>query len=144
MKKDVSLVRQNSFSLIGDLAKHTPQFFEGAWEELIKILVDNLQMVHPVVCNNAAWALVAISLALRDHFVAFLPPVLENFVFLIDYSEVQPVLASSLTLALGHLCSAVPAGMGAQFDMFLSHWCENISQSTDSDEKGERNKGRRQ
>ena len=137
MKRDVSLVRQNSFSLIGDLAKYTPTFFEGAWEELVKILVDNLQLVYPVVCNNAAWALVAISFALSDHFVAFLSPILDNFVFLIDCSDVQPSLASSLTLALGHLCSAVPAGMGAQFDIFLEKWCETISQATDSEEKGE-------
>jgi len=135
MKNDVSGVRQNSFSLIGDLVKHTPQFFASVWGELIKILVDNLQIAYPIVCNNAAWALVAVAQSLSSHFDPYLTPILENFVFLIDYDDIQPTLSASLTLALGHLCSATPSGMASKFDVFLENWCENISKATDSEEK---------
>jgi transportin-1 len=129
-------VRQSSFALIGDLARHAINFLRPGLPTLMPILIHNLQLPEFVsACNNACWALGEICLRAPDDVRPFAPAMMTHLVPLINRLQINRGLLENAAITIGRLGLVAPDVVAVNLEDFIQRWCMALRNVRDDSEK---------
>ncbi|KAF9996424.1 hypothetical protein BGZ79_009826 [Entomortierella chlamydospora] len=130
-------VRQSSYALLGDLAiscfLHIKPYLNAFMNELIGQIQLNTEFVS--VCNNAAWAAGEIALQYGEGMAAWVQPLLERLIPLLNSESTPRTLLDNSAITLGRLGLVCPQLVGPHLEVFAEAWCHTCRTIRDNDEK---------
>ncbi|KAJ2790310.1 hypothetical protein H4R21_006540 [Coemansia helicoidea] len=91
---------------------------------------------HLNVCNNAAWSAGEIALqAGEEHMKAYVNPLLERLVPLLNNENTPLTLAENAAITIGRLGLVCPAMIAPNLEVFAQRWCYVLASVKDNAEK---------
>mmetsp|Transcript_19376 Transcript_19376/g.20998 ORF Transcript_19376/g.20998 Transcript_19376/m.20998 type:complete len:1025 (+) Transcript_19376:149-3223(+) len=143
---DLPELRQSSFSLAGELCKHSfpvlanapgipqatpsPHLHQpvnqqvSAVQELLTLATNNLDSNYPLVCNNAAWTIGELSIHLPpQHLLPLLDDMMNGLVFALQTSDLADHLKVNIAVTIGRLAIKCPIEVAELADEFFAAWC---------------------
>ncbi|KAJ2764320.1 hypothetical protein IWQ56_004532, partial [Coemansia nantahalensis] len=133
-----SEVRQSAFALLGDLAIHCYTLIQPQLDAIMQQLIPQIDRnySHLNVCNNAAWSAGEIALqAGEEHMKAYVNPLLERLVPLLNNENTPLTLAENAAITIGRLGLVCPAMIAPNLEVFAQRWCYVLASVKDNAEK---------
>lgn len=117
-------VRRSALALVGDISLACFYHLQPYLPQMLSNLVENIAPNHSAVCNNACWALGAISLQYGDELKPYVLPILER---ILDIWNPKRTISSSLlentAITIGRIGRACPNEMAPHLGRFFQNWC---------------------
>jgi hypothetical protein len=134
--KDLELpeLRQASYSLIGELIKHSFGIFMNHAQgsqliaDILSISSNNLDSSYPLVCNNAAWTIGELALQVPPEMLfPFLPDIMNGLIFALQTSDLSDNLKVNIAISIGRLAMKCPFEVAEYADECFAAWCSVLS-----------------
>ncbi|KAJ3114347.1 Transportin-1 [Phlyctochytrium bullatum] len=132
-------VRQSAYALLGDLASAA---FGNVRPHLDKVMPLVLTQISRrdlpdeiSVCNNATWAAGEIALQLGEGVGAFVQPLMQLLIPIINDNNQKPTLVENAAITIGRLAYVFPNGLYSELGHFLYPWCRALRNIPDNLEK---------
>lgn len=135
MKDRGADVRQSSFALIGDLAKHCIAHLKPFLPEIIPMLCGSLYPDYISVCNNASWALGEIAVKVGPEIQPFIAPAVKQLIIIMTKPNLNRNLLENTAITLGRLGLVAPDLVAPQLEEFVVPWCLSLRNIRDDVEK---------
>jgi len=135
MKDRGADVRQSSFALVGDLAKHCILHLKPFLPEFIPILSNNLYPDFISVCNNASWALGEIAVKIGPDMTQFVAPAVRQLIQIMTKPNLNRNLLENTAITLGRLGLVAPDMVAPHLEEFVVPWCLSLRHIRDDVEK---------
>jgi len=128
-------VRQSTFALLGDLSKSCFGKVCDHLGQIIPILIQNLNLTHVAVCNNACWALGEIAEKVGTAIGPFVNPIMTPLTALIHTNNLHRGLLENIAITIGRLSGAAPEQIVPHLESFVASWCLGLRLLRDNEEK---------
>lgn len=129
-------MRQSTFALVGDLARHAIKVLLPILDRLMGCLAVNISNpVDTAACNNACWATGELSLKLGREMARYAPVVLERLITLINSPGHNRSLMENCAITLGRLGLACPEVVAPHLERFVRSWCSALRIVQEEDER---------
>lgn len=135
MKDRGADVRQSSFALVGDLAKHCIAHLKPFLSEFIPLLTNNLYPDYISVCNNASWALGEIAVKIGAEMKPFVARAVELLIKIMTKQNLNRNLLENTAITLGRLGLVAPELVAPHLEEFVFPWCLSLRNIRDDVEK---------
>jgi hypothetical protein len=131
---DLPELRQSSFSLAGELCKHSFSLFANHSQglqlinQLMSISTMNLDTLYPLVCNNAAWTIGELSIQVSSEVIyPFLNDIMNGLIFALQTCDLTDNLKVNIAITIGRLAMKCPYEIASFADEFFAAWCNVLS-----------------
>jgi transportin-1 len=135
MKDRGADVRQSSFALVGDLAKHCIAHLKPFLNDFINLLSHNLYPDYISVCNNASWALGEIAVKIGAEMKPFVAKAVEMLIKIMTKQNLNRNLLENTAITLGRLGLVAPEQVAPHLEEFALPWCLSLRNIRDDVEK---------
>lgn len=113
MQDDTPSIRQSAFALFGELVRICYSFLSPQIHEYIPVIVENLDVNFEAVCNNAAWVLGELCMAMGNSIEPFARQIMVGLMGVLRHSDGSKSMhqTAAITLcSLGYICPNVISG----------------------------------
>jgi len=138
VKEDNVAVKQSSFALMGDCAKHCTQQLIPLLPTLIPECATGLVHMCPGVSNNASWAIGEVCVVVTaDVMRPYLEMVVSNLLKQLRQAKVtqRTLLTQNICITLGRLGCVCAADMAGALSQIIEPWCIVMEQYRQDPEK---------
>lgn len=142
-KYNVAGVRMSGLALLGDLTRNCPSLIEPVFPQLLQEAINNLDPLHPQVCNNAVWAIGEICVQCGGNpspLEPFAATLMQQLIALLmgngsgRVSSI-PGLAANAAACTGRLAKVNPNFVAGDLPRFLLGWCDGMAKIMDPTER---------
>jgi transportin-1 len=142
-KYNVAGVRMSGLALLGDLTRNCPSLIEPVFPQLLQEAINNLDPLHPQVCNNAVWAIGEICVKCGENpapLEPFAATLIQQLIALLmgngsGRGSSIPGLAENAASCAGRLAKVNPNFVAGDLPRFLLGWCDGMAKIMDPIER---------
>lgn len=128
-------VRQSAFALVGDLAKTCVDTLKPGLMPLMSALIQNLDIKHQSVCNNASWAMGEIAMKIGKDMEQFTPQCMQKLIPMMNTAKLPRSLQENCAITIGRLGFVCPTQVSSMVNDFLQRWCLALREVRDPDDR---------
>lgn len=135
LQDEMAQVRQPALALYGELVKLCFSLISSTVHDYIPIIIENLNIHYDIACNNAAWVIGKLCIALGNKIAPHAPQILERFLEILQTvngaKTMYPTVAISFCI-LGLVC---PEPVAPHLTIFMRACCQAMRNVGDCEEK---------
>lgn len=128
-------VRQPALALYGELVKHCYYLLAPTVHDYIPIIIENLDVQFEPVCNNAAWVVGKLCLAMGDNIGPYAEKILIRFCDIMETANGTKTLYQTVAISLCTLGLICPQYVTPHLSLLLRPCCQAMRNIGDCEEK---------
>ncbi|KAF5291159.1 hypothetical protein FQA39_LY14401 [Lamprigera yunnana] len=128
-------VRQTALALYGELMKHCFHLLVPTVHDYIPIILENLNPQHESVCNNAAWVIGKLCLAMGDKISPYADKILERFNEIMESANGTKTMYQTVAISLCTLGLMCPEHVTPHLEILMRPCCQAMRNIGDCEEK---------
>ncbi|KRT85729.1 Armadillo repeat containing protein [Oryctes borbonicus] len=135
MQDDMPLIRQPALALFGEIVKLCFPFINDQIHAYIPVVIENLDKRFDGACNNAAWVIGKLCLAMGKNIEPYLGQIFEHFVEILQSCNGSKAMYQTVAISLCTLGLVCPDEIAQQLGTILRPCCQAMRNVRDCDEK---------
>lgn len=135
MQDDMPLIRQPALALFGEIVKLCFPFISDQIHAYIPVVIENLDKRFDGACNNAAWVIGKLCLAMGKNIEPYLGQIFEHFVEILQSCTGSKAMYQTVAISICTLGLVCPDEIAQQLGTILRPCCQAMRNVRDCDEK---------
>ncbi|KAI4460957.1 importin beta [Holotrichia oblita] len=135
MQDEMPLIRQPALALFGEIVKLCFPFISDQIHAYIPVVIENLDKRFDGACNNAAWVIGKLCLAMGKNIEPYLGQIFEHFVEILQSCTGSKAMYQTVAISLCTLGLVCPDEIAQQLGTILRPCCQAMRNVRDCDEK---------
>lgn len=135
MQDEKPQIRQPALALYGELIRLCFEFLSTHTHEYIPIIIENLDKRYEGVCNNAAWVIGRLCMALGKNIEPYTGQIMEHFIEIMQNSNGSKTVYQTVAISLCTLGYICPNEVAPHLLTILRPCCQAMRNVRDCEEK---------